>query len=123
MVPVDDPDIEDETVLWRRISPKHLRPGPLTYDLTQRSDSSFRTGEISVHIASLTSLEAVKEKYPTHRVAAITAGAIRRIGCIVIKDPTEEDISHALVLRGDDPGARITNAQAREINNAAKWAD
>lgn len=123
MVWVNDQTIGDEEVLWRRISQEALRVDPATGEVARRSDGAFRTKELSVHIAALTTKELVLAKYPAARLVGFAAGAVRSLGLIVARDPTPDDPSHAIVARGDDPGARLTNAQARELNKVANWVD
>lgn len=118
---VDDPTIADSAPLWRRIPPTHIRVDRETGE-ARASDSAYRTQQMSVHIASLTSIQTVLAKYPTHRVAEFRAGDARAVGCIVVRDRLEDDPSHALVCRKDDPAKSLTMRQAREIANRAQWA-
>jgi hypothetical protein len=122
MVWVDDVAIGDEEVLWRRIAPEHFRPDQVTGE-RRRSDGAFRTQELSVHRACLANKETILSGYPTHRLVALTAGIVRAIGLIIAKDPTEDDPSHAIVDRQDNPGGKLTGAQATKLNNAATWVD
>ena len=113
----DDPTIAAGTVLWRRIAVAQLRvddAGKVT-----PSDSAFRTQEMSVHIAELTSVETVLGQYPTHRIMAFTADLARSVGCVVVRDPVGDDPSHALVVRAD--GKSLSKAQAKQIALAVTW--
>jgi serine/threonine protein kinase HipA of HipAB toxin-antitoxin module len=118
----DDLTIPDEEVLWRRISPESFREDPQT-GIIRASDSAFRTGSLSVHIASLADKKTILEKYPTERLTAFTAGAARKNGCIVMRAPEVDDPSHALVLRRDNPGGRLSGGQAMGLRKAAVWVD
>lgn len=118
---VDHPSIPDEEVLWRRIHSSSLRV-PAT-GLPRPSDSAFRTGSLSVHIASLTDKKTVLERYPDHQIAAFAAGSARKLGCMVLRAPEADDPSHALVLRRDNPGGRLSGGQALGLGKAAVWVD
>lgn len=74
---------------------------------------------MSVHIASLANPKRLLEQYPGYQFAAFTAGVAREIGCFVMRAPTPEDPSHAVVVRADNPGARLTGGQALRFKNAA----
>ncbi len=60
--------------------------------------------EVSVHIASLTTLETILARYREMSVAKITAGTARRFGHIVIPQPKEDDPSHAIICPPADCG-------------------
>jgi len=75
---------------------------------------------MSVHIASLTGRDAVLANYPNHRLMELSAGEARGEGFIIVRDPLPEDPSHALVLRGDNPGQRPTKSQAKKLANCAR---
>ena len=81
-------------------------------------------GNVSVHIASLTSQEQVLAAYPFCRLAAIEARIVQGCGFSVIRDPLPEDPSHA-VLR-PPAGYRSKNkrkADARLIARSARLLD
>jgi hypothetical protein len=120
MSPVDDPTIGDDVLLWRRIAPERVRVDHETGE-QRPSDSAFRTEQMSVHIASLTGRDAVLANYPNHRLMELSAGEARGEGFIIVRDPLPEDPSHALVLRGDNPGQRPTKSQAKKLANCARW--
>jgi hypothetical protein len=91
----DDPTVGDYEVLWRRIHPNWIS---LQEGKEEISSAAFKDEEMSVHIASLTTPTAILARYPTHRLAAFTAGQARSEGYIVVGNPTPDDPSHALVL-------------------------
>lgn len=114
---VNDAELRNEEILWRRISPDQLR---IEADGEPRcSDGAFRTAEMSVHIASRTSLEQILQNYPHHSVVAFSAGFVRSIECIVASDP--DDPAHALVCRKDDPTKRLTGSQVNKIAQEAQF--
>jgi hypothetical protein len=95
---VDDPTIEDKARLWRRILPQwvHRKPDgsvrPASFAFLDRL-----SGELSVHIASLTTQERALQGHPDDSLAEIEAGFIRSLGYAVVRDPTPGDESHALI--------------------------
>lgn len=119
----DDATIADEEVLWRRLIPEWVRAEGETVRI---SEGAFRTHEMSVHIASLTSAGQVLASYPGVRLARFTAGDVRATGCILFRAPTEEDPSHAIVCRRDhrpDNPRRLTGSQAKGIANRCTVLD
>jgi hypothetical protein len=122
MSPVDDLTIGDDVLLWRRIAPEHVGVDQGTGQ-ERASDSAFRTEQMSVHIASQTNRDAVLKEYPKDKLMEFSAGEARREGFIIVRDPLPEDPSHALVLRGDNPGQRPTKSQAKKLANCARWVD
>jgi hypothetical protein len=114
---VDDPTIGDEEVLWRRIRPEWVQREP---DGTSRPGSfAFMdrtpSAELSVHIASLTDQDCVLQGYPQDNLAAIKAGHPRSLGYAIVRDPTPEDPSHALICPSPNKG------NARKIAKQASW--
>jgi len=114
---VDDPTVADHEVLWRRIHAAWivLREGKETL-----SSAAFKNEELSVHIASLTTREAALARYPQHRLSSFTAGDARREGYIVVRDPTPEDLSHALVLPKDKITRSAFASQAKRLRDLAR---
>lgn len=113
----DDPTIGDDTVLWRRAGTGLCG---ITVDASGAlsvSSAVFLTDEMSVHIAALADAGEILAKYPGYRILAITAGLVRQQGCVVVKRPTEDDASHALVVRPD--GKRLSKSAAKRIAQAA----
>lgn len=117
---VDDPTIGDDAVLWRRINSADVVVDPAT-GAVRASTGAYLTAEMSVHIASETTVETVLANYPGFRLTAFTAGDARSAGCIVVRDPLAEDASHAIVCRSDDHTRRLSKAQAKAIRNADHW--
>ncbi len=113
----DDTSIGDDEILWRRFHPTQMAPDEPIEELTA-SSGVFRDKEMSVHIASLTSLPIVRAKYPEHGIVSFTAAAARAEGLVVVRDPIPEDESHALVCRSD--GTKITKTQAKALKLRSK---
>ena len=95
---VDDPTIYDDETLWRRILPEWLH----TEEGGRIRAKSFAfidrlSGELSVHIASLTNRDGVLANHPNDRIVAFNAGLPRSLGFAIVRDPTPEDPSHALI--------------------------
>ncbi len=105
----DDPTIPDDERLWRRIAPNQLKPIDGTgFEI---SSAAFRdkTGDLSVHLASLTTRERVLASWPAFSLAELRAAVPRSLEMKVVRDPLPEDPSHALVC----PYA--TKRQAKEL--------
>jgi len=115
----DDSTISDDALLWRRIAPGNIRVNPQTGHETV-SSAAFRTQQMSVHIASLTNTQNVLTNYPNDRLAQFRAGDARAVGCFVVRDPLQNDPSHALVCRNDDHTQLLRKSQAKQIANYAR---
>lgn len=113
----DDTGIGDNEILWRRFHPSQMVPDKSTGKLTAPS-IVFRDDEMSVHIASLTSLPLVLAEYPHHGIISITAADARAEGLIVVRDPMPRDASHALVCRSDRN--KITKTQAKSLKQRSQ---
>jgi hypothetical protein len=63
------------------------------------SSAAFRdkSGELSVHLASLTSRDRALAAFPTFSLGELQARIPRMLGMIVCRDPLPEDASHALI--------------------------
>ena len=113
---VDDPTIKDDAILWRRILPQWVHREP---DGNLRA-ASFAfidrlSGELSMHIASLTTQEQVLKEHPEDSLGEIEAGFVRSLGYAIVRDATPEDVSHVLICPA--PG----RSDARKIAGRARW--
>jgi hypothetical protein len=114
----DDPSISNDERLWRRVHPSQFKPrsGPGPSEV---SSGVFSTREeVSVAIASETTLEALVANCPHHSVIAFTAGAARAAGCTVVRDPLPDDPAHALVC-GSKPNGQLTKAQQELLKQSS----
>lgn len=113
----DDPTIGDDEVLWRRIRPEWVQ---------READGTFRPGsfafmdrtpsaELSIHLASLTDPDRALQGFPQDSLAAIRAGLPRSLGYAVVRDPTPDDPSHALICPSPNKG------KARTMAKQATW--
>ncbi len=121
---VDDLSIGNETVLWRGIVPNWLKTDPATGE-TKASSGAFNTDQLSVYIAAETTAAQVLATLPPgSRLQRFTAGDARAAVCIVVRDPSPPNLpSHALVLRGDAPGMKLTSGQVKRLQRCAQWVD
>jgi hypothetical protein len=114
-----DLQIPAEAFLWRRVHPKQLKRNP---DGSLRASSaSFKDsrGELSVHIASLTTLEEILRRRPEMSVAQVTAGKVRSLGYVVIAAPTADDPSHAVITPPPQRGRGQVDRDATELASAS----
>lgn len=116
----DDESVPDDESVWRRIAPQDLVRDQET-GLYRPSSGSLRTSEMSVAIASLTSVESALVDYPGFSLAEIKVAFLRSIGCIVVRDPDPPDNpAHALVY-GKSANGSLTKSQAKRLAEAATW--
>ena len=86
-----------------------------------------RTGEVSVHVSSLTTVEVVLARYPYHSLVAIKASVPRAFGHVVCPDPIKDDPelpddrSHALICPPAGVGTSKLKANAKRMALSATW--
>jgi hypothetical protein len=120
----DDPTIVDNEPLWRRIR-------PLPGWIHRNSDGSFRPssmafldnidGELSVHLANLTTQEAVLRDRATESIAELLARVPRSLGYAIVRDPTPEDPSHALICPLANIPEKRRKQHARIMAGECRW--
>ena len=69
------------------------------------------TAELSVNLASLTTLKATLADHTEDSIAEFTAGEIRAMGYSVVRDPLPDNMAHSLVC------PQLTKAHARKLAN------
>lgn len=116
---VDDPTISGNELLWHRVHPAWIKNNPESGEPILSSGAFRSRDEVSVSIASLTTLESVLENYQGHSLAQLQVGFVRSIGCIVVRDPLPDNPAHALVC-GKHSGGRLSKAQAKQMANKAQ---
>lgn len=120
---VDDPGLDGETVLWRRVLPAWLiadadqeggyRPG--SWAFTDR-----HTREVSVFVAGLTDVEKVLDGYPDDSLVAIKAGVPRGAGGTVALTPENPDPAHRVICY-ENPSQMRRAAKLITDKNNFKW--
>lgn len=115
----DDHSIGDNERLWRRVHPTQI-----TFEAESGepriSSGVFSTGDgLSVSIASETTTEALLKNYPEHSLIEFEAGVARSLGCVVVRDPTDDDPAHAVVW-GPKSHGRLNKTQMDALRQAAK---
>ncbi|HWQ36014.1 MAG TPA: hypothetical protein VNQ79_24440 [Blastocatellia bacterium] len=129
---IDDPSISDDDLLWRRIVNNPIwwkrdeqgNPVLNTQGSPCLSSAAFLdgyTGEVSVHLARLTSQEKVLLRKPDNGLVEITAAIPRSVNHIVTLDPTEEDESHSLICPPESLSKSVRKASAKKMSEAARW--
>lgn len=116
----DDLTVADDEIVWRGITADQIGLDPVTGQVIPR-ERAFRTQEVSVNFAAQTTVAAMMAKFAGWTMFALTAKQVRDSGCIIVRDPLPEDPSHAVILRGDKPGERLTGAQAGQLRRAGRW--
>lgn len=121
---VDHPTINDDDLLWRRIPdvPQWIKRLP---DGTCRvSSAAFKDGvdgQVSVHLAKLTTVETVVAAYPNNGLVEIYAGLPRSLGHSVIYDRTPEDPSHTLIIPPQNQPNNSRQRDAKRMAEEARW--
>jgi hypothetical protein len=116
----NDPQINDETVLWRAVPPSHVCPGE---GGTERPESwAFRSddNEVSSWIAAETDIQSLKARFHNFRIAQFTAGQARECGNIVARDPVEGDASHVVVCPNSGKSSGRVTKDARRLASKSR---
>jgi hypothetical protein len=121
---VDPPTINDDDQLWRRIPDvpdmiKKLPDG--TYRVSSAAFKDGRDGQVSVHLAKLTTVETALADYPNNGLVWIYAGLPRSLGHSVIYDRTPEDRSHTLIVPPKNQTNKSRQRDAKRMAEEARW--
>jgi alkylated DNA nucleotide flippase Atl1 len=95
---IDDVELADGTLLWRRIVPAWITTE--ANGLSRPQSWSFidrHTNEVSVFIAELTDEETVLNGHLGDSIVAFTAGIPRSVGGIVAKTPEDPNLAHRVL--------------------------
>ena len=115
---IDDKTIPDTEGLWRHINTtiKGLIVKDPKTGKDRPSSSVFRdkSGELSVDLASLTTVEKSLASKLDFIIAEIKAKIPREMGYAIVRAPQPDNSAHALIC------GRITKAHAREMAKSAK---
>ncbi len=114
MQPRQDDQIQGDEILWRRLtSPDWIA---INIDGSRRVSSAAFKGrpeerELSVHIASLTSVEIVFSTLPyCDALAELPASCPQQLGREVRRTPEPNDVSHASIILQTNYGNRKKDA-------------
>jgi hypothetical protein len=119
----DDPTISDNDFLWRRIVNNPHMTKVDSEGKLRPSSAAFLdgyTGEVSVHLARLTTLEKVLLDKPKVGVVEINAGYPRSLDHKIVRDPTETDPSHTLICP-PDKSPKQRKIDARLMAAHSRW--
>lgn len=115
----DAEDIDDNDLLLRRITPSdHTAPLPDGTRILTGFAFRERTHEFSMYVAKEVTHEKVLScGFETQQIVEVTAGDVRRLGYIIVRDPDECDDSHVF--------AKATSYKSRNqvANDCKKLAE
>lgn len=117
---LDEP-IDGAEILWRRVTPDWIkRAEDGTIILASAAFLDNIDGNVSVHIASLTTIENVTKSFPHCQIVAIEARVAIERGFTIQRDPLPDDPSHALIKPPSEYRSKNVRKQyAREIARSA----
>ena len=121
---IDDESIQDNDLLWRRIvniADWVKRASNGSYRVSSAAFIDGIDGEVSVCLAALTFQEGVLLNRPDDGLVEIEAGIPRSLGHAIVRDPTPEDPSHALICPSPNKNPSTRKRDARAMAVAAKW--
>lgn len=115
----DDPSIGNDERLWRRVHPTQIELDPQTKEPDVSSGTFSTREEVSVTIASESTLADFLRDNSDHSVIEFTAGGARALGCTVVRDPQPNDPAHALVC-GSRSRGQLNKTQQELLNQASR---
>ena len=116
--------INDEDPLWRRIVnvPQWIKELPDgSYRVSSAAFKDGRTGEVSVHLAKLTTQGKALAQHPEKGLVEIVVNLPRSLGHSVVYDPTDDDPSHCLICPPQNQTEKTRNRDARKMAEAVRW--
>jgi hypothetical protein len=121
----DAEDIHDDDVLLRRITPSdHTAPLPDGTRILTGFAFRERTHEFSMYVAKeVTHQKVLSCGFETQQIVEVTAGDVRRLGYIIVRDPDECDDSHVFAkATGHKSRSQVANdcKKLAEIVNTRK---
>jgi hypothetical protein len=116
---VDDEDLGDERLLYRRIIPAWI----IHEDGKHRPQSvalnkDRHTHEVSVFVADMTDVNALMKDYPNQSLIAFQAAIPRSCGGIIAKTPENPDPSHRVLCY---PTSGAMGRAAKMIVDKSQW--
>lgn len=73
------------------------------------TSAAFKSKDLSLDVASLASLESMRQRFRRHSIAILPCSAFRVLGYYPLHDPLVDNIAHAVV-----PG-KIAQSAARKL--------
>ena len=113
----DDEGVDDEAVLWRRIPPWGLDRND---DLDSSNFVDKESGELSVALAAMTTLDSLLEGHEGFGVVAFRAVDARHLGdppgrYVVRHTPLADDPAHTIIC------PKLSRGDARKLRDASEW--
>jgi hypothetical protein len=118
MVRVNDDELSDDRVLWRRILPEWIYKEGGEYRPASLAFIDRRTGEVSVFVTDLTDEYTIMSDYPNESLLAFEARVPRSIGCIIAKTPENPNPAHRVICY--ENGSAMKRA-GKLISKNFKW--
>ena len=119
---VDDPSIDDDTTLWRRVN-----QGMFHVDLEGRQSlTSFAFKSPADELSMDISIETTAEKVlaaglPDQKIVSIKAGLLRGLGYIIARDPEPNNSAHVLVLPTPGKTKKEKHLDRQTMAKNATW--
>jgi hypothetical protein len=121
MLRVDDPDLGDQDVLWRRVLPEWITSDEGTvYRPSSMTFMDRHANEVSVSVANLTDVATMLNGHPNDSLVAFKAGNVRKAGGIVGLTPENPDLAHR-VLVYPNPSRMRSAAKLLTDSNVFSW--
>lgn len=117
-------EVDGAEILWRRIGPDWIVERDNAEGVSSAAFLDNIDGNVSVHIAALTTIEAVRGAYHHCRITALPASVPQSLGFTVQRDPLPEDPSHALLMPPTTSRSKNTKrADARKMAVSCVFVD
>lgn len=115
-------EIGDGDILWRRVAldskwAKRKNGQLVVSSLAFLPDD----GELSLHLPSLTSVAAIRARWPDCSVVKLSATLIRSREYLVQAAPTDDDPSHVSAICPQSRGINDVRRDAKAFASGADW--
>lgn len=120
MIPDDDRSIPDSEQLFRRVITAADAIVPLGDGRFRPYSGAFDNEPTSVDLSSLSTPEQTRDREQSRlfHVAAVSVAAVRGAGCVVQRNPLDDNPAHALIF-GHHANGGLTQSESRKIAKQA----
>lgn len=113
----DDQTIANDAIVWRRVPGESAK---VENGIVRPTTGAFQDSTSSPMSATLAAEhdnpQAYLANYPEVGIVAIKAGRLRELGQKIVRDPTDEDAGHLLIVGGKPKGGFRKN-----LKREATW--
>lgn len=118
----DDLSIDDDTILWRRVSQSMFgvdsngRPTLTSFAFKSPED------ELSMDVSTETTADRVLAAgFPGQKIVGIKAGVLRKLGYLIVRNPEPDNPAHVLVVPKPGKSKKQKHVDRQQMAQSANW--